>query len=71
MGKNYSVRVVTGDGLVRLSSMRSGVIVVPSVDFDAELREVLTGIDRMLKKDGHSQLTRKLGEIPVKKDGEQ
>ena len=44
IGKNYSVKVVTNDSLIRLSAMRSGVLRMSVKEFDSELRFVLDKI---------------------------
>ena len=44
IGKNYSVKVVTNDSLIRLSAMRSGVLRMSVKEFDAELEFVLEKI---------------------------
>ena len=37
IGKNYAVRVVTNDSLIRLSALRSGVLRMSSTEFVNEL----------------------------------
>jgi len=44
IGKNYSVRVVTNDSLIRLSALRSGVLRMSSGEFVNELKYVLEQI---------------------------
>ncbi|MDO4815153.1 MAG: TetM/TetW/TetO/TetS family tetracycline resistance ribosomal protection protein [Bacillota bacterium] len=44
IGKNYSVRVVTNDSLIRLSALRSGVLRMSSHEFINELQYVLEQI---------------------------
>ena len=50
IGKNYSVRVVTSDNLIRLSALRSGVLRCSSGEFRNEAEWVLGQIDEVLKK---------------------
>ena len=45
IGKNYSVRVVTSDNLIRLSALRSGVLRCSSGEFKNEVEWVLGQID--------------------------
>lgn len=49
IGKNYSVRVVTGDSLIRLSAMRSGVLRQSSAEFLKELEDTEKRIKMYLK----------------------
>lgn len=50
IGKNYAVRVVTSDNLIRLSALRSGVLRCSSGEFIHELEWVLGQIDQVLQK---------------------
>ena len=50
IGKNYRVRVVTSDNLIRLSALRSGVLRTSSKEFVIEVEDVLHQIDELLKK---------------------
>ena len=50
IGKNYDVRVVTSDNLIRLSALRSGVLRTSSKEFIAELDWTLGQIDQILQK---------------------
>ena len=50
IGKNYAVRVVTSDNLIRLSALRSGVLRASSKEFASELEWTLDQIDAILKK---------------------
>ena len=54
IGKNYSVRVVTSDNLIRLSALRSGVLRCSSGEFKNEVEWVLGQIDAVLKKSKES-----------------
>ena len=50
IGKNYTVRVVTSDNLIRLSALRSGVLRCSSGEFKGEVEWVLSQIEEVLKK---------------------
>ncbi len=50
IGKNYRVRVVTSDNLIRLSALRSGVLRTSSKEFAAEVEGVLGQIEAVLNK---------------------
>lgn len=50
IGKNESVRVVTSDGLIRLSALRSGVLRTGSREFKTEVDWVLEQIRTIVKK---------------------
>ena len=50
IGKNYAVRVVTSDNLIRLSALRSGVLRCSSGEFKGEVEWVLSRIEEVLKK---------------------
>ena len=50
IGKNYSVRVVTSDNLIRLSALRSGVLRCSSGEFIHELEWVLEQMGKLLEK---------------------
>ncbi len=50
IGKNYSVRVVTSDNLIRLSALRSGVLRCSAEEFINELDWVLGQMEQVLKK---------------------
>ncbi len=50
IGKNYSVRVVTSDNLIRLSALRSGVLRCSSGEFKNEVEWVLGQIEELLKE---------------------
>ena len=53
-GKNYRVRVVTSDNLIRLSALRSGVLRESSKEFALEVEGVLQQIEALLKKSNES-----------------
>ena len=65
IGKNYSVRVITSDNLIRLSALRSGVLRTSSKEFEGEVDWVLGQIDEVLRRTNASAHTTKL------KDGKQ
>ena len=48
IGRNYAVRVVTSDNLIRLSALRSGVLRTSSREFAGEVEWVLEQIDKVL-----------------------
>ena len=50
IGKNYRVRVVTSDNLIRLSALRSGVLRTSSGEFAAEVGDVLKQIEVLLNR---------------------
>lgn len=65
IGKNYSVRVITSDNLIRLSALRSGVLRTSSKEFEGEVDWVLGQIDAVLQKTNDKAHLTKL------KDGKQ
>ena len=65
IGKNYSVRVITSDNLIRLSALRSGVLRTSSKEFEGEVDWVLGQIEEVLRRTNASAHTTKL------KDGKQ
>ena len=65
IGKNYSVRVITSDNLIRLSALRSGVLRTSSKEFEGEVDWVLGQIDAVLNKTNEKAHLTKL------KDGKQ
>jgi len=50
IGKNYSVRVITSDNLIRVSAMRSGVLRTSSGEFAKELEWTLEQIEQLLNQ---------------------
>ena len=62
IGKNYAVRVITSDNLIRVSAMRSGVLRTSSGEFIGELEWVLSQIDELLKKTNYNAHKAKLTE---------
>jgi len=65
IGKNYSVRVITSDNLIRLSALRSGVLRTSSREFEGEVDWVLSQIEEVLRRSNTGAHTTKL------KDGKQ
>ena len=63
IGRNYAVRVVTNDNLIRLSALRSGVLRTSSDEFLLEVWDVLEQIEALLKKmnDGAHKYKLELG----------
>ncbi len=52
IGKNYSVRVITSDNLIRVSAMRSGVLRTSVSEFENEVDWVYMQISEVMKKSG-------------------
>ena len=50
IGRNYNVRVITSDNLIRLSALRSGVLRTSSKEFIAELDRTYEQIVKLLEK---------------------
>ena len=50
IGKNYAVRIVTSDNLIRVSALRSGVLRCSSGEFRGELEWALSQIEEVLKR---------------------
>ncbi|MCR5136991.1 MAG: TetM/TetW/TetO/TetS family tetracycline resistance ribosomal protection protein [Oscillospiraceae bacterium] len=64
IGKNYHVRVVTSDNLIRLSALRSGVLRTGSAEFVEEVTGVLKQIEALLQKTNEQEhLTRDKGAV--------
>lgn len=60
IGKNYRVRVVTSDNLIRLSALRSGVLRTSSREFVSEVEDVLKQIEALLTRTNEHAHTIKL-----------
>lgn len=60
IGKNYDVRVVTNDALIRLSALRSGVLRCSVKEFVAELDWTLGEIDKILQSTNQKAHTTRL-----------
>ncbi len=52
IGKNYNVRVITSDNLIRVSAMRSGVLRSSASEFENEVDWVYMQISEVMKKSG-------------------
>ena len=52
IGRNYSVRVVTSDNLIRVSAMRSGVLRTSVSEFENEVDWAYMQIGELMKKSG-------------------
>ena len=50
IGKNYAVRVVTSDSLIRLSALRSGILRTSSGEFGDEVAWVMQQIEELLRR---------------------
>ena len=62
IGKNYRVRVVTSDNLIRLSALRSGVLRTSAKEFAAEMDWVLGQIEAVLEKSNRFAHTTRLSD---------
>ena len=60
IGKNYRVRVVTSDNLIRLSALRSGVLRTSSKEFVSEVGDVLKQIEALLDRTNEHEHTMKV-----------
>ena len=60
IGKNYAVRVVTSDSLIRLSALRSGVLRTSSGEFAGEVAWVREQIEELLRRTNLGAHTTKL-----------
>ena len=60
IGKNYAVRVVTSDSLIRLSALRAGVLRTSSGEFEGEVAWVLQQIEELLRRTNLGAHTMKL-----------
>ena len=60
IGKNYAVRVVTSDNLIRLSALRSGVLRTSSKEFESEVQWVMEQIEEVLRRSNQGAHTTKL-----------
>ena len=69
IGRNYDVRVVTSDNLIRLSALRSGVLRESSKEFAVQVRDVLARIDAFLRQSNRGAHTTRLNW--EQKDGKQ
>ena len=67
IGKNYDVRVVTSDNLIRLSALRSGVLRESAKEFAAEVQRVQEQIGAVLRQSNRNAHTTKL--TMERKDG--
>lgn len=49
IGKNHNVRVVTSDGMIQLTAVKSGVVRIPSKAFEEEIESVKSEITEFIK----------------------
>ena len=56
IGKNHQVRVVTSDGLIQLSAIRSGVLRMPVSELERELTETATRMQQTLEELGRRRM---------------
>ena len=61
IGKNYSVRVATSDGMIQLTALRAGVIRMSNSELKYELDSVFEKIDSILKENNLKEI--KLSDI--------
>lgn len=61
IGKNYSVRVVSSDGLIQLAALRLGVIRMSSRELQDEVQAALDEIREIIDRQGHYRNS--LGEL--------
>ena len=54
IGKNYAVRVITSDNLIRLTALRAGVLRTSSKEFALEVKWVLEQIEAVLAESNRS-----------------
>lgn len=66
IGKNYSVRVVTSDGLIQLSALRAGVLRVSANEFEKEVDWVYSQIESVLRTSNSGAHTRRITAEEVK-----
>ena len=65
IGKNYSVRVVTSDNLIQLSSFRSGVLRMSAKEFEKEVSQANSQLHEIMEKLKTQKASAKLN-IPLK-----
>ena len=65
IGKNYSVRVVTSDNLIQLSSFRSGVLRMSAKEFEKEVSEANIQLHEIMEKLKMQKASARLN-IPLK-----
>ena len=63
VGKNYSVRVVTSDNLIRVSALRAGVLRVPAREFIKEIERVNDQIKEIIAENSAKRFFYKI-DIP-------
>ena len=63
IGKNERVSVVTGDTLIRISAMRSGVLRISPEEFRLELEESEKKLREVLSRSGFQAHAFRLGDI--------
>ncbi len=68
IGKNEQVRVVTSDGLIQLSAVRTGVLRLSAREFEIELAAVNEEIGKVLEKQERTRNT--IGDAAKKSNGE-
>ena len=63
VGKNYSVRVVTSDNLIRVSALRAGVLRMPAREFIKEIERVNDQIKEIIAENSAKRFYYKI-QIP-------
>lgn len=69
IGKNFAVRVVTSDNLIRLSALRAGVLRCSSGEFISELQWAEKQIEEIMKKTNESAHTSRVSRTDIKVTG--
>jgi predicted RNA-binding protein with PIN domain len=62
IGRNYNVRVVTSDGLIQLSALRSGVLRVSAREFHREVEWTYAQIEQVLRQSNAGAHTQRINE---------
>ena len=70
IGKNFSVRVVTNDNLIRLSALGSGILRTSAREFGTEVDWVMGQIGEILRRSARKAHVSRLEDGLVKKEGE-
>ena len=70
IGKNFSVRVVTNDNLIRLSALGSGILRTSAREFGTEVDWVMGQIGEILRRSAQKAHVSRLEDGLVKKEGE-
>lgn len=71
IGKNYSVRVATSDGLIQLSSVRTGVLRMTAKELESEVDGVNEELHRLMEKLRRNKAAVKLNIPPLDEESKQ